>query len=115
MPQAHHTGPPIPFQLNLPPGNVPPLPTSQNDPFQIVNYNGQSLALTQQTAAALNSLPPLMPPLHLHGRGVSTPAASTVIFLFFFFIIILIIIYAEWSSTTSKYAKSGFLVSVFWV
>ncbi|KAE9387871.1 hypothetical protein BT96DRAFT_837088, partial [Gymnopus androsaceus JB14] len=44
-PQAHQNGPPIPFQLNLPHGYIHPgLPAPQNeDPFQIVNCNGQEM------------------------------------------------------------------------
>lgn len=78
-PQAQHNLPPIPFQLNIPPGYIAPLPALQHDPFQVVNHNGQALTLTQHTAMALNSLPPLIPLRQRgRGRGASTPSTSTV-------------------------------------
>jgi hypothetical protein len=70
-PQTQYNHPaPVPFHLNLP---IPPastLPTQQHDPFQVVNHNGHALTLSQNTAMALNSLPPLIP-LRSRGRGVS--------------------------------------------
>ncbi|KAE9403165.1 hypothetical protein BT96DRAFT_990610 [Gymnopus androsaceus JB14] len=52
VPQQHNYGPPIPFQLNIPQGFVPP-PHSQDDPFQIVHHNGQELHLSQGIAAQI--------------------------------------------------------------
>jgi hypothetical protein len=78
MPQPLQNHLPIPFHLDMPPG--PPLPASQNDPFQIVNYGGQPLALTQRTAAAVNALPPLAPPLCHRGRAGAPVTVNIYIF-----------------------------------
>lgn len=77
-----HNAPPIPFQLNIPYAPGPLLP-SQNDPFQIVNYNGQGHALTPQTAAAVAALPPLIPRLRQPRGGPPIPAVPPVIFFRF--------------------------------
>lgn len=80
MPQFQQNNAPIPFNLNIPHGYVPPLPAAQDDPFQIVNYNGRPLALTQHTAAAVRALPQLAPPLRRRGRGSSSSSVSVNFF-----------------------------------
>ncbi|KAJ3724347.1 hypothetical protein C8R42DRAFT_640387 [Lentinula raphanica] len=61
-PQSSQNNPggPIPFQIEIPQGYVPPV-HSQDDPFQIVQHNGHALHLTPGIAAQLQQLPPLVP------------------------------------------------------
>ncbi|KAJ3738099.1 hypothetical protein EV360DRAFT_26142, partial [Lentinula raphanica] len=56
-PQSSQNNPggPIPFQIEIPQGYVPPV-HSQNDPFQIVQHNGHALHLTPGIAAQLQQL-----------------------------------------------------------
>lgn len=60
----HNIGGPIPFQLNIPQGYVPPPPL--DNPFQTVQYGNQELHLTQGIAAQLHNLPLLH---ERQGRG----------------------------------------------
>ena len=63
--QPHYRGPPIPFQLHIPPGyNLPHQAQYNDDPFQAqpvqtVQQGGHILHLTQSIAAQVRGLAPM--------------------------------------------------------
>ena len=70
LPHQHQNNfAPIPFNLNIPPvqqyQNIP------DNPFQVVQHDGQQLYLSQGIADQLRGLPPLVPVAAGHGRGRS--------------------------------------------